>query len=97
MGSFAITTDPQRLESTLHGLVYSSSKAALNMVTTQYAKSLPGFRINAVDPGYTSTDFNGHRGTQTIEQGAAPVVAAAMLGADGPTGGFFDAAGPIGW
>lgn len=40
IGSFAITTDPGRIESTLHGLVYPSSKAALNMVTSQYAKAL---------------------------------------------------------
>jgi len=35
--------------------VYPSSKAALNMVTTQYAKALPRFKVNAVDPGYTAT------------------------------------------
>ncbi|MFN3602993.1 MAG: SDR family NAD(P)-dependent oxidoreductase, partial [Dietzia sp.] len=60
MGSFGVTTDPERLESTLHGLVYPSSKAALNMVTTMYAKSLPDVRVVAVDPGYTATDLNGH-------------------------------------
>lgn len=44
MGSFGVTTDSTRIESTLHGLVYPSSKAALNMVTTMYAKH---FRIFA--------------------------------------------------
>jgi NAD(P)-dependent dehydrogenase (short-subunit alcohol dehydrogenase family) len=97
MGSFARTTDPDRLESTLVGIVYTSSKAALNMVTSQYAKARPGIKVNAVDPGYTGTDFNNHRGPQTVEQGAAPVVAAAMVGPDGPTGGFFGGDGVIGW
>jgi NAD(P)-dependent dehydrogenase (short-subunit alcohol dehydrogenase family) len=49
MGSFGVTTDPARFESTLHGVVYASSKAALNMVTSQYpvrevARRLPGQR-----------------------------------------------------
>lgn len=97
MGSFGITTDPDRFESTLPSLVYSSSKAALNMVTSQYAKGLPGILVNAVDPGYTATDLNGHRGFQTVEQGAEAVVQAATLPADGPTGTFFDASGPVPW
>ena len=97
MGSLAVTTDSDRFESTLHGLVYPSSKAALNMVTTQYAKALPGWKVNAVDPGYTATDLNGHRGDQTVEEGATAIVAMATLGADGPTGGFFDKDGPVPW
>lgn len=97
MGSFALTGDPGRPESTIASLVYPSSKSALNMITSQYAKALPDIRINAVDPGYTATDFNDHTGLQTVEQGAAPVVAAAMIGPDGPTGGFFGVDGPVGW
>ena len=50
MGSFGITTDPTRLEFGLGGLIYPASKAALNMVTSQYAKALTGFQVNAVDP-----------------------------------------------
>jgi NAD(P)-dependent dehydrogenase (short-subunit alcohol dehydrogenase family) len=97
MGSFAVTTDPSRFESTLVGLAYPSSKAALNMVTTMYAKAYPDMRINAVDPGYTATDLNGHRGTQTVEEGARAVVTMARITADGPTGTFTDAAGVVGW
>lgn len=97
MGSFGVTTDPDRFESTLAALVYPSSKAALNMVTSQYAKSLTGFQVTAVDPGYTSTDLNGFRGTQTVEQGAESVVRAATLPADAPTGTFLDAAGTVPW
>lgn len=97
MGSLAITTDPSRFESTLPGLAYPSSKAALNMITSQYAKAYPAIRINAVDPGYTATDLNGHRGTQTVEQGAVTIVRVATMTPDGPTGGYFDAAGPAPW
>lgn len=92
-----MTTDPARFESTLIGLPYPSSKTALNMLTSQYAKAYPSMRINAVDPGYTATDLNGHRGTQTIEDGAEIIVRMAMIGTDGPTGGFFGKAGPVPW
>jgi NAD(P)-dependent dehydrogenase (short-subunit alcohol dehydrogenase family) len=97
MGSLAITTDPGRFESTLISLAYPSSKAALNMLTTQYAKAYPGIKINAVDPGYTATDLNGHEGTQTVEQGAEIIVRMATVAPDGPTGGYFDASGPVPW
>jgi NAD(P)-dependent dehydrogenase (short-subunit alcohol dehydrogenase family) len=97
MGSLTVTTDPARLESTLIGLAYPSSKAALNMLTSQYAKAYPRIRINAVDPGYTATDLNGHRGTQTVEQGAEAIVRMAAVAPDGPTGGFFNATTTVPW
>ncbi|OLT13483.1 short-chain dehydrogenase [Pseudonocardia sp. CNS-139] len=97
MGSVGVTTDPRRYESTLVALTYPSSKAALNMITTQYAKALPEFRVNAVDPGFTATDLNGHRGTQTLEEGTDAIVAMATVAPDGPTGAFVDRAGPVPW
>jgi NAD(P)-dependent dehydrogenase (short-subunit alcohol dehydrogenase family) len=97
MGSLAVTTDPERLEAGIVSLVYPSSKAALNMVTTQYAKALPGWKVNAVDPGYTATDLNGHAGHKSVEEGARAIVALATVGADGPTGGFFDDRGVVPW
>ena len=97
MGSITITSDPERLESQLIGLPYPSSKTALNMITSQYAKALPEFRINAADPGYTATDLNGHRGVQTVEEGSEAILALASVEADGPTGGFFDRHGRVPW
>ena len=67
------------------------------MVTTQYAKALPGWKVNAVDPGYTATDLNGHSGTKTVADGARAIVAMATLGADGPTGVFVDETGTVPW
>lgn len=96
LGSFAVTADPDRLEAKLQGLVYQSSKAALNMVTMQYARAIPEVRFNAVDPGYTATDLNGHNGYQTLAEGAEAVVALATA-TTGPTGGFFDRSGPVAW
>ncbi|MBF8186415.1 SDR family NAD(P)-dependent oxidoreductase [Nonomuraea sp. K274] len=79
------------------GVAYPASKAAVNMITVQYAKAFPGMRINAVEPGYTATDLNGRTGTQTVEEGAEIIVRMAQVGPDGPTGGYFDASGPFPW
>jgi NAD(P)-dependent dehydrogenase (short-subunit alcohol dehydrogenase family) len=97
LGSLAATADPSRVESQVTVLDYNSSKTALVMVTSQYAKAFPAIRFNAVDPGYTATDLNGHQGTQTVEEGAEIIVRMASIGADGPTGGFFDKTGPAVW
>jgi len=77
--------------------VYASSKAALNMLTIKYAAAFPRMRINSVDPGFTATDFNQHRGTQTVEEGAEAIVRYALIPVDGPTGGFFDRNGAEPW
>jgi NAD(P)-dependent dehydrogenase (short-subunit alcohol dehydrogenase family) len=67
------------------------------MLTSQYAKALPGMRINAVDPGYTATDLNRHRGTQTVREGTDVIVAMAKIDASGPTGSFVDRHGTVPW
>jgi NAD(P)-dependent dehydrogenase (short-subunit alcohol dehydrogenase family) len=97
MGSHALTSDPDRIESTIVGLQYPASKAAVNMLTAQYAKALPGMRVNCVDPGYTATDFNRHSGTKTVEQGAEAIVRMALLDAAGPTGTYVDDQGTVPW
>jgi NAD(P)-dependent dehydrogenase (short-subunit alcohol dehydrogenase family) len=97
MGSFGVTTDPERLESTIAGLAYPASKAAVTMLTTQYAKALAHVRVNAVDPGYTATDFNGHSGPQTVQEGTDAIVRMAQIDASGPTGRFVDRHGAVPW
>ncbi|MDO9355075.1 MAG: SDR family NAD(P)-dependent oxidoreductase [Solirubrobacteraceae bacterium] len=79
------------------GLDYPASKSAVNMLTVKFADALPRYRVNAVCPGYTATDLNGFAGVRTVEQGAEVIVRAATLGSDGPTGTYFDEAGPIVW
>lgn len=74
---------------------YAASKAAVIALTVQYAKNLPSFRINASDPGYTATDFNGHGGHQTVTEGTDATVNLALVDADGPTGEFHDRHGRI--
>jgi NAD(P)-dependent dehydrogenase (short-subunit alcohol dehydrogenase family) len=97
MGSLAVTSDPDRVEYTVQAVAYPSSKSAVNMITTQYAKAIPEIRINAVDPGYTATEFNGHSGPQTVQEGTDAIVAMAQIGPDGPTGTFTDRHGTVEW
>jgi NAD(P)-dependent dehydrogenase (short-subunit alcohol dehydrogenase family) len=97
MGSMTVTSDPERLESSIVALGYPASKAALNMLTTQYAKAYPGLRVNCVDPGYTATDLNAMSGTQTVQEGAEIIVRMARIAPDGPTGRFLDARGEVPW
>jgi len=97
VGSLGLASDPESPLSEANYPVYASSKAALNMLTIRYAAAFPRMRINSVDPGFTATDFNQHRGTQTVEQGAEAIVRYALITADGPTGGFFDRNGSEPW
>jgi NAD(P)-dependent dehydrogenase (short-subunit alcohol dehydrogenase family) len=97
MGSFALTHNPQRVESTIAAPLYTASKSAVTMLTTQYAKALPGIRFNAADPGYTATDLNGHRGTQTVTEGTDAIVALALEDPSAGTGRFVGRFGPVAW
>jgi NAD(P)-dependent dehydrogenase (short-subunit alcohol dehydrogenase family) len=97
MGSLAVTSDPDRIESQIVALAYPSSKTAVNMLTSQYAKAFPHMRINAVDPGYTATDLNGHSGTQSVHEGTDAIVRMASIDERGPTGAFVDRHGDVPW
>lgn len=99
LASLASYADPAWVFGSVNAFAYSSSKTALNAFTVVLAKELAdeGFRVNAVDPGFTATDMNGHSGYLTAEQAAATVARYATLGPDGPTGGFFKEEGPLPW
>jgi NAD(P)-dependent dehydrogenase (short-subunit alcohol dehydrogenase family) len=96
MGSFTLTHDPARVESQYTLAAYGSSKSAVTMLTTQYAKTIPEVRFNAVDPGQTATAFTGNVG-QTVAEGAEAAVRVATLGAAAPTGTVTDRAGVLPW
>jgi NAD(P)-dependent dehydrogenase (short-subunit alcohol dehydrogenase family) len=97
MGSLAFTHDPSRVESSVIAPLYTASKAALTMLTTQYAKALPDIRVNAVDPGYTATDLNGHSGPQSVTEGTDAIVGLATEKPGAGSGRFVDRTGEIAW
>jgi NAD(P)-dependent dehydrogenase (short-subunit alcohol dehydrogenase family) len=79
---------------------YPASKTALNALTLAMAIELEGtpIKVNAVSPGFTKTALNDYEGTETVEEGAREAVRMALIGPDGPTGGFTHATrGTIPW
>ncbi|MFT4265438.1 MAG: SDR family NAD(P)-dependent oxidoreductase [Nocardioides sp.] len=97
LGSQTLTHDPARVESHVISPLYNGSKAAVTMITTQYAKGIADVRFNAVDPGYTATDLNGHSGTQTITEGTDAIVALATEADGAGTGRVIDRHGVLPW
>ena len=79
---------------------YGISKAALCALTTKLAVELraDGILVNAVCPGLTATAPGMEAmGARPVADGAAGIVWAATLPADGPTGGFFRDERPLPW
>ncbi|CAN6286427.1 unnamed protein product [Urochloa humidicola] len=68
---------------------YAVSKAALNAYSRVLARRHPSLRVNCVQPGFVRTDMTVNFGLLPPEEGAARVVAVAMLPAGGPTGAYF--------
>ncbi|MEV4799159.1 SDR family NAD(P)-dependent oxidoreductase [Nonomuraea sp. NPDC049421] len=98
LGSFHAVTDPERPAFHVPSLVYGSSKAAVSMLTLQYAKAMPDITFNAVEPGYTDTDLTkDHPGGRPAEVSAQVVARVAMMGKDGPTGTFQEQDGILAW
>ena len=90
VGSLTANSDSAFPYRGIFGPVYPASKTALNALTVAMAIELEseGIKVNAVSPGFTRTNLNGYRGTETVEEGAREAVRVALLGPDGPTGTF---------
>ncbi|XP_062028870.1 (-)-isopiperitenone reductase-like [Rosa rugosa] len=69
---------------------YMVSKAAMNAYTRVLAKNHPEITINAVTPGYTSTDMTFNVGGHSVEEGAKGPVKLALSPEGGPSGLYFD-------
>ena len=98
LGSFWAVTNPDRRQFHFPAIVYGASKAAVSMLTLQYAKALPDIKFNAVEPGHTATHLGGGGGGgRPVEEGAEVIVRMASIGKDGPTGTFQEDAGELAW
>jgi len=97
VGSLAYASNPQGPYAELNLLAYPASKAALNMLTIQWARAHPRWRVELrrsrlhghglqPAPGYS----DGGGGTDAIVQ-------LATVGSDGPTGIFCDRYGTVPW
>ncbi|QAY59523.1 SDR family NAD(P)-dependent oxidoreductase [Microbacterium protaetiae] len=99
LGSFWATHEPSRPAFSFPSIAYGSSKAAVSMLTVQYAKAHPEVKFNAVEPGVTATDLGdggAHHG-RPADQSAQIVARLAEIGLDGPTGTFWEDDGQLSW
>jgi NAD(P)-dependent dehydrogenase (short-subunit alcohol dehydrogenase family) len=98
LGSFWAVTNPDRRQFHFPSIIYGASKAAVSMLTVQYAKSLPDIKFNAVEPGFTATDLTPFSGAgQPVEEGADVIVRMATIGPHGPTGTFQEGHDELAW
>jgi NAD(P)-dependent dehydrogenase (short-subunit alcohol dehydrogenase family) len=98
LGSFWAVTNPERRESHYPAVVYGATKAAVSMLTVQYARALPEIKFNAVEPGFTATDFTAAvGGGRPVQESAEVIVRMAAIGKDGPTGTFQENEGELPW
>jgi NAD(P)-dependent dehydrogenase (short-subunit alcohol dehydrogenase family) len=99
LGSLGSLSDPDGEFWGVNLLGYNSSKTALNGVTLSFAKALApfGIRVNSADPGYTATDFTGHRGYRTVEQAAEIIVQLAISQDPAQTGRFLNDRRTLPW
>lgn len=90
VGSLTLQSDPNWVGYNFAKYaVYGASKAALNMFTVHLAYELRDtlFKVNAVCPGYTKTDFTGYNGGE-VEDAGKRIVKYVLLDKDGVTGKF---------
>ena len=80
-------------------LAYDASKAALNSFTIHLAHELKGtkIKVNSAHPGWVKTDMGTDAAPMEIVDGAKTEVELALLGPDGPTGGYFHLGQAITW
>ena len=99
LGSFWANHEPSRPASKVSAIVYGASKAAVSMLTVQYARAVPEVKFNAVEPGYTATELGGvqNSGGRPVEVSARNIVRMATIGKDGPTGTFQEDDGELRW
>ena len=90
-GSVTLNADPSSPVYPNKALAYDTSKSALNAFTVQLAEELrpSGIKVNAIHPGWVRTSMGGAEAHLDVAEGARAVVDYAVLGEDGPTGGFF--------
>ncbi|WP_379967301.1 SDR family oxidoreductase [Epilithonimonas sp. UC225_85] len=91
LGSLTLHSDPNWKYYQVKAAAYGPSKSALNAYTIVLAYDLKdsNFKVNAIDPGYTATDFNAHSGPGSVESAASFIIKHTLTDENGPTGQFF--------
>jgi NAD(P)-dependent dehydrogenase (short-subunit alcohol dehydrogenase family) len=99
LGSQTLHADPKSSIYDFKALPYDASKAALNSFTIHLAYELKdtNIKVNSAHPGWVKTDMGTDAAPMEIPEGAKTGVELALLGADGPTGGYFHLGQRLPW
>ena len=99
LGSQTLHSDPKSPIYDFKSFSYDASKAALNSFTIHLAHELKDtkIKVNSAHPGWVKTDMGTDAAPMEIPEGAKTGVSLALLGDDGPTGGFFHLGKPLPW
>jgi NAD(P)-dependent dehydrogenase (short-subunit alcohol dehydrogenase family) len=99
LGSQALHATPGSPIYDAKALGYDASKAALNSFTIHLAHELKDtkVKVNSAHPGWVKTDMGTDAAPMEIPEGGKTGVQLALLGADGPSGGFFHLGQPLPW
>ena len=99
LGSQTLQADPKSPIYDFKSLSYDASKAALNSFTIHLAHELKDtkIKVNSAHPGWVKTDMGTDAAPMEIPEGAKTGVALALLGGDGPSGGFFHLGRTLPW
>ena len=100
LGSLSLHADPNSpLVSEYKSFAYGSSKSALNAFTIHLAHALRDtkIKVNSAHPGWVKTELGGTNATLEVSEGGKTSAALALLGEDGPTGGFLHFGEPVPW
>ena len=99
LGSQTLHGDPKSPIYDFKSISYDASKAALNSFTIHLAHELKGtkIKVNSAHPGWVKTDMGTDAAPMEIPEGGKTGAALALLGEDGPTGGYFHLGKPLPW
>jgi NAD(P)-dependent dehydrogenase (short-subunit alcohol dehydrogenase family) len=99
LGSLTLHSDPNSPIYDFKLLAYDASKAALNSFTIHLAHELKDtkIKVNSADPGWVKTDMGTDAAPLEIPEGGKTGVELALLGEDGPSGGYFHLGKRLPW
>jgi NAD(P)-dependent dehydrogenase (short-subunit alcohol dehydrogenase family) len=99
LGSLALHAQPDSPIAHAKAFAYNASKTALNAFTIHLADELrdTAIKVNSAHPGWVQTEMGGPKAALPLSEGGKTSAQLALLGPDGPTGGYFHLGKPLPW